>query len=148
VQTTHAECGAVLLFDTTDFKTPPVITISTGCPIAEPLSQLDRKAVVSRESQFVADFSVDDIPPAHEGVRSAIIVPVIDRGKTVGLIHVHSTKPNFFDQASLEVVQTLASHMATALENIQRNQEQLQRTELLRRRSETLAKITEVRYGL
>jgi len=148
VQTTHAECGAVLLFDTADLKNPPVVTISTGCPVAEPLSQLDQKAITSGESQFVSDTSVDNTAPVHEGVRSAIIVPILDRGKVAGLIHVHSTQPNFFDQASRELIQTLASHSAVALENIQRNQEQLQRTELLRRRSETLTKITEVSYGL
>ncbi len=81
-------------------------------------------------------------------MRSAIIVPIIDRERTAGLIQVHSSQPGFFDRSSLGILQTLASHTATALENIQRNQDQLQRTELLRRRSETLTKVTEVSYGL
>ena len=52
------------------------------------------------------------------------------------------------DQASLEVIQTLASQAAVALGNIQRYQEQRQRTELLRRRAETLTKLTEVSHVL
>jgi hypothetical protein len=88
-----------------------------------------------------------DETPIH-GVRSALIVPILRQGKTAGLIHLHSSRPGFFDQASLEVTQTLASQAAVALGNVQRYQEQRQRTELLRRRAETLTKFSEVSHVL
>ena len=77
-----------------------------------------------------------------------LIVPIINQGKTAGLIHLHSGRPGFFDQASLEVTQTLASQAAVALGNVQRYQEQRQRTEVLRRRAETLTKLTETSFVL
>jgi transcriptional regulator with GAF, ATPase, and Fis domain len=82
--------------------------------------------------------------PIHEGARSALIVPVLSQGKTAGLIHLHSGRSGFFDQASLEVIQTLAAQAGVALSNVQRYQEQRLRAELLRRRAETLTKLTEV----
>ncbi|HXQ37490.1 MAG TPA: GAF domain-containing protein, partial [Anaerolineales bacterium] len=86
--------------------------------------------------------------PIHTGVSSALIVPIISQGKTAGLIHLHSNQTGFFDQTSLDVAQTLASHAAVALGNVQRYQEQRQRSELLRRRADTLTKLTEVSYAL
>ena len=73
--------------------------------------------------------------PIHDGVRSALVVPIISQGKTAGLIHLHSNQARFFDQTSLDIAETLASHAAVALGNVQRFQEQRQRSELLRRRS-------------
>ncbi|HJS17435.1 MAG TPA: GAF domain-containing protein [Anaerolineales bacterium] len=148
VRTTHADCGAILLFDTDASSQPPPVTQSTGCSLPKPLSQLDQKVIASGEAQLVSDTSVGDNAPVHDGVRSAMVVPILARGKTAGLIHMHSAQPDFFDQDSLEVVQTLASHTAVALGNVQRHQEQRQRSELLRRRAETLTKVTEVSYGL
>ncbi|MEO8356666.1 MAG: GAF domain-containing protein [Chloroflexota bacterium] len=148
MRTTHAECGAILLFDVNDPSFPPPIILSLGCALPETFSPLDQKAIASGDPQLVSDYSADGNTPHHEGVRSALIVPIIAQGKTAGLIHLHSAQTGFFDQASLEVTQTLASHAAVALGNVQRYQEQRQRSELLRRRAETLTKLTEVTYVL
>jgi len=148
LRTTHAECGVILLFDITASSFPPPVTLSLGCPLPETFSALDQKAISTGDAQLVSDYSTGDDTPLHEGVRSALIVPIIAQGKTAGLIHLHSTRPGFFDQSSLEVTQTLASHAAVALGNVQRYQEQRQGSELLRRRAETLTKLTEITYVL
>src|SRR6266498_656310 len=148
LRTTRAECGAILLFDTNGFSNPPLVTLSLGCSLPETFSPLDQKVIETGDPQLVTDYSISDDAPVHEGVRSALIVPIISQGKTAGLIHLHSERPGFFDQASFEVAQTLASQTAVALGNVQRYQEQSQRTELLRRRAETLTKLTEVSYVL
>ncbi|MGZ9234001.1 MAG: GAF domain-containing protein [Anaerolineales bacterium] len=144
LRTTRGECGAILLFDTTSASTPPPITLTLGCPLPETFSPLDLDVIKTGDPQLIADYSLIDEVPLHEGVRSALIVPIISQGKIAGLIHLHSGRPGFFDQASLEVTQTLASQAAVALSNVQRYQEQRQRTELLRRRAETLTKLTEI----
>ncbi|MGZ9221858.1 MAG: GAF domain-containing protein, partial [Anaerolineales bacterium] len=141
---TRGECGAILLFDTTSASTPPPITLTLGCPLPETFSPLDLDVIKTGDPQLIADYSLIDEVPLHEGVRSALIVPIISQGKIAGLIHLHSGRPGFFDQASLEVTQALASQAAVALSNVQRYQEQRQRTELLRRRAETLTKLTEI----
>jgi GAF domain-containing protein/nitrogen-specific signal transduction histidine kinase len=148
LRTTRAECGAILLFNMTVSSNPPPVILSLGCPLPEAFSLLDQKVIETGEPQLVVDYSLNDETPVHEGVRSALIVPIINQGKTAGLIHLHSGRPGFFDQASLEVTQTLASQAAVALGNVQRYQEQRQRTEVLRRRAETLTKLTETSFVL
>jgi len=147
LRTTRAECGSILLFNTTVSSNPPVI-LSLGCHLPEVYSPLDQKVIETGEPQLIVDYSLNDETPVHEGVRSALIVPIINQGKTAGLIHLHSGRPGFFDRASLEVTQTLASQAAVALGNVQRYQEQRQRTEVLRRRAETLTKLTEKSFVL
>ncbi len=154
LRTTRAECGTILLFDTTASAdpaaraasdgAPPPLILSLGCPHPESFSALDQRAIESGYPELVADYSLTDEEPIHAGVRSAIVVPITTQGKTAGLIHLHSGRVGFFDQASLEVIQTLASQTAVALSNVQRYQEQRHRAELLRRRAETLTKLTEV----
>ncbi len=148
LRTTRAECGSILLFDTNVSSNPPPVTRSLGCTLPVFFSPIDEKVITSGNSQLVHDYAANDHSPVHEGVRSALIVPIINRGKTAGLIHLHSSHVGFFDQASLEVTETLASQAAVALNNVHRYQEQRQRSELLRRRSETLTKLTEVSYVL
>jgi GAF domain-containing protein/nitrogen-specific signal transduction histidine kinase len=148
LRTTGAECGAILLFNTTVSANPPPVILSLGCTLPETFSPLDQKVIETGEPQLIMDYSLDDETPVHEGVRSALIVPILNGGKTAGLIHLHSERPGFFDQSSLEVTQTLASQAAVALGNVQRFQEQRQRTEILRRRAETLTKLTETSFVL
>jgi len=148
LRTTRAECGAILLFNTTVSSSPPPVILSLGCPLPEAFSAFDQKVIETGEPQLIVDYSLNDETPVHEGVRSALIVPIINQGKTAGLLHLHSGRPGFFDQASLEVTQTLASQAGVALGNVQRYQEQRQRTEVLRRRAETLTKLTESSFVL
>ena len=82
--------------------------------------------------------------PAHEGIRSALIVPIAYQGQVAGLIHLHSRESGRFQETEREIVEALAVQAAIALGNAQRYHEQLQRTELLNRRVETLSKLFEV----
>lgn len=144
LRTTRAECGTILLFDTTASSDPPPVILALGCPYPESVSALDQKAIRTGYPELIPDYSLTDETPIHEGARSALVVPITSQGKTAGLIHLHSGRVGFFDQASLEVIQTLASQTGVALGNVQRYQEQRQRAELLRRRAETLTKLAEV----
>lgn len=148
LRTTRAECGTILLFDANASSYPSPVTDTLGCSLPETFSSLERQAIVSGEPQLVADYEGTDQPPVHEGVRSTMIVPIVNQGKTIGLIHLHSTRVGFFDKESLEVIQTLAAQAAVALINARRYQEQSQQLRLLRRRAETLTKLTEVNLVL
>lgn len=148
LRTTRAECGAIVLFDTTASSNAPTVTTSLGCELPDGLTPLDRHVIESGTAQLVADVSAQSDVTIHAGVCSALIVPILVQGTTAGLIHLHSSRAGFFDTSALEVTETLASQVAVALVNIQRFQEQRQRSELLRRRAETLSKLTEVSYGL
>ncbi len=145
LRTTRAQCGTILLFDVDASASPPPVAFSLGCPLPETFSPLEQQVIASGRSQLVIDPAQT---PAHEGVQSTMIVPIIHQGRTAGLIHLHSGQAGFFDRASLEVTETLAAQTAVALGNVQRYQEQRQRAELLRRRAETLTKLTETSAGL
>ncbi len=148
LQTTRAECGTVLLFDRNASSTPPPVTLSLGCSLPETFSPVELDVIATGNPQLMTDHSAAGYPPVHEGVRSVMIVPIMSQGKAAGLIHLHSERAGFFDQASLEVIQTLAAQASVALGNIERFQQQSQHAELLRRRADTLTKLTEVSYGL
>jgi GAF domain-containing protein/anti-sigma regulatory factor (Ser/Thr protein kinase) len=145
LRVTRAECGTILLFDMTASHSahPPPVSLSIGCDLPDAFPLLERNAIETGQPQLVLDYTENGKAPIHEGVVSALIVPIITQGKTVGLMHLHSSQPAFFDQASLEIAQTLASQAAVAVGNVQRFQEQDQRSELLRRRAETLTRLTE-----
>jgi GAF domain-containing protein len=83
LRTTRAECGAILLFNTTVSSNPPPVILALGCDLPETFSALDQKAIESGEAQLVIDYSMNDETPFHEGVRSALIVPIIAGGKTL-----------------------------------------------------------------
>ncbi|NJC95031.1 MAG: GAF domain-containing protein [Anaerolineae bacterium] len=143
LRTTQADCGTILLFDLNASSDPPPVSLSLGCPLPETFSSLELESINTGDPQLVTDITKSEEHPVHDKVRSVMIVPIINHGKTAGLIHLHSERNDHFDQASLDVIQTLAAQAAVAITNVQRYQEQTQRSQLLRRRAETLSKLTE-----
>lgn len=63
----------------------------------------------------------DSIPvqPIIEGEpsRSFLGVPIVSKGKALGVISLQSFEPDAFDEKDLELLTTLSSHIGTALEN-------------------------------
>ena len=49
---------------------------------------------------------------------SAMVIPIRDGSKVIGLLSIHSYKAKAYDQGSLETLQALADHCAGALERI------------------------------
>src|SRR6185436_12453171 len=142
LRATRAECGGILLFDTTASSNPLPVVHSIGCAVPEKFSPVEMEVILAGSPKVITDVTEGQNPP-HDGVRSSLLVPVLQQGKTIGLISLHSTHPSFFDEAALEVTQTLASQMAVAIGNAQRYQEQRQAAERLRRRAEALTKLSE-----
>ena len=144
LRTTHSDCGTILLFDMNASSDPLPVSLSIGCPFPEAYSAIEQQVIQSGEPQLVADImQVDTKPTTHDKIRSLMLVPIISQGRTAGLIHLHSEKPNSFDVSSFDVMQTLASQAAIAIGNIQRYQEQFQRSELLRRRTGVLSRLSD-----
>ena len=143
-----ADCGTIQLFQNGDQGTGPHATLSVGCATEKSLSALDQKVLETGQSLIVADFDISGGKAPHDDARSALVVPISYQGQVVGLINVHSTRPSFFDAAALEVVEVLAAQAAIAIHNAHQYQSERQRSELLRRRAETLSKLTYVSYAL
>ena len=147
LRVTRAECGTILLFEPDRSSNPSrrstarLISLSIGCSLPETFPLIERTAVETGEAQLVADYTENGrgADPCGCGFRADRSDPE-SGGKTVGLMHLHSSQPAFFDQSSLEIAQTLASQAAVAIGNVRQFQEQRQRNELLRRRADTLVK--------
>ncbi len=144
----QAGCGTILLLEAGSQAEGPVVKMAVGCPINNSLSPLDRKVIQSGQSLVVNDFDAGGGHAPHGDVRSALVVPILHQGNVVGLLNLHSNQPSFFDAESVEIMEVMAAQAAIAIYNAQQYQQERQRSELLRRRAEAFAKLTEVSQAL
>jgi PAS domain S-box-containing protein len=147
VRTTRADCGTLLLFDI-NAPSSYKVAFYLGDTPSSSLLPIEQKAIESGEAILVTDYSNSEYQPSHDGVRSALVVPIAYQQSKAGLIHLHSYVPERFDQTSVEIIQVLAIQAAIALGNAQRYQEQVQRNELLSRRAQILSKLLETTSAL
>lgn len=138
LRTTHAECGSIILFDAIDGSAPPRVARSIGRPLPEMLSSLEQTVIETGNPQIVSDYTENGETPIHDGVVSALIAPIVNQGKMIGLIHLHASQANAFDTAALDAMQTLGTQAAVAIRNAMKMQTQGEDAEILRRRAEAL----------
>ncbi|MGQ9832491.1 MAG: GAF domain-containing protein [Candidatus Villigracilaceae bacterium] len=141
---TYADCGTIILFKP-DGGENLIVDSSYGCPLTEKniLSTLETEVVHHGETVTISNLEDDGFAPPHEKVQSVLLSPIVYQGQTVGLIHLHSTRPNRFDEYDSEIIQMLTVQAAIAIGNARHLQEQLSGQELTRRRAETLVHVAE-----
>src|SRR5258706_1865364 len=144
----HASCASVILFEKDSSSSDPYISHAVGCEAVRELSSLERSVLQKGDPLVIGDFSQANNPPPHDGVRSAILAPIIFQTRTIGLISLHSTQANFFAPEVSEIVQTLVVQAGIALSNAQRYQSEKLGSEIMRRRADTLVRLTDVSYNL
>ena len=71
------------------------------------------------------------------GIRSELCVPLISRGRAIGILNIETSQPNAYSQKDEDLLTALASSAAIAFENARLFQEQTRRSNLI----ETLAEI-------
>lgn len=142
---TGAECGTVFLCDG---QAMDRVTLVAGEGAPRALSALEQKALSEAKPFLIADFSQADQPQPHEGVGSAMFIPIRHRDRTSGLVQLHASKAGFFSEELLETAQSLAVQAAIALENAARRQEQLQTLDALSRRSEVLTRLVQAAHAI
>lgn len=75
-------------------------------------------AVSSRQTVTVGDVRRDPrYIMVHPETRSEMAVPLIYKGKVLGVMDLEHTRPNFFTEDNVHAVSTLASQLAIAIEN-------------------------------
>ena len=149
LRTVQASCSNIILFEQNISE--PVdrkIQYFTGCESARDLTEMEQKVLVTGEPCIVTDFSMEDMIPPHHGARSAVIVPIPYHANIIGLLIFHSGITGFFKAEIVDLAQALAAQAGIALNNAQRYQAERQRNELMRRRADTLAGLTDVSYSL
>jgi GAF domain-containing protein/nitrogen-specific signal transduction histidine kinase len=148
VRVMHADCASIILLDQEFDPSDPHIQMTTGCNHPQKLTPAERAALKSGEPHLVSDYSQGNISSPHDGVLSAMIIPIKYQVDAIGLIVLHSTRPGFFKPESVEMGQMLAAQVGIALNNARRYQSEKQRSELVRRRAETLQHLGSVNHNL
>jgi len=142
LRTTRADCGSLLLFDMRRPSDQPLkVRYSVGDTPAEDISALELHALASGQSVIVTEMDDEEYAQPHFGVASALIVPVIYQQRPAGLIVLHASDKERFDDTALEISQSLASQAAVALGNAVQYEDQLQRSTLLKRQLDTLSNL-------
>jgi len=144
----RADCASIVLFEQNGNAAEPKVELFIGCESGGELSAIQRTALKNSEPQIVADFSQENKTIPHDGVRSAIVMPITYQTQAVGLINLHSGQPGFFTPDATDLVQTLAVQAGIALSNAQRFKIEKQQDELMRRRADTLVRLTDVSYSI
>lgn len=145
IKTSKADCGTLTLFDPDIVQEDGdvVSVLSLGCSQGDHLTDVELEVVRSGEPIWIEDAAEGEYPASHEGVRSALVAPIAYQEKTVGLFHLHSMKPNHFDDATVGVLQTLAIQAAIALDNAYRYEEKVNYAKQLERRAHTLSSLVD-----
>lgn len=144
----QAECVSIILLETTASQTEPVIQQITGCERKAFITSQELAVLKSGEPMIISDFLGEAILPPHENVRSAVILPIRFQNRILGLLTVHSTHASFFTTEASELLQLLATQAGIAINNANRYQIEKQHSELMRRRADTLVRLTDVTYNL
>lgn len=149
VQISRADCSSIILFEqNTGSQAEPVIQLSAGCERAKTVTSPEWSVLRSSEPLVISDYSREAILPPHEDAVSAVILPVMFQNRILGLLTVHSKRPEFFTSDTVELLQLLAVQAGIAINNANRYQTEKQHSELMRRRAETLVRLTDVSQNL
>jgi GAF domain-containing protein/nitrogen-specific signal transduction histidine kinase len=144
----RADCGSIMLFEQMENATEPKVESFVGCEPGSELSGIQQAALKSGELQVIADFSQENIPVPHGDVRSGVVMPITYQAQIIGLINLHSAQPGFFTADIVDLVQALAVQAGIALNNAQRYKNERFQGELMRRRADTLVKLTDISYNI
>ena len=144
LRTTGADCGTILLFEPSTVDTEPKIQFSLGCPIDENFKTLLTRISDTDEPLVINNFEHEDFVAPHDGVRSALFAPILQAGSLSGVIHLHSSQPDYFDDDKTELVQTLAVQASIALNAASQYQMERERSEAMRRRADTMSSLTDI----
>jgi PAS domain S-box-containing protein len=145
---TGASCGTVSLYE----PLMPGIELRTVMinfghhPGGHPLDII-QQALASGEPILISNFAADH-KDFHTGVRAALVAPLRYQDETVGVIELHATQPDVFDETSIEMVKNICVQAALAIANALRSVEQQSRVELFRRRADTLMQLFETSKNL
>src|SRR5215207_8799300 len=100
---------------------------------------------VAQHGQSIRSGEVSNDPrylPVIKNIRSELCVPLIARGKIIGVVNIETTKPHAYTDADENLLAALASSAAIALENAQLYEAELKRREQAELLREATAALT------
>jgi GAF domain-containing protein/nitrogen-specific signal transduction histidine kinase len=148
IRIAQADCSSIILLEQNGAPFEPNIQLFTGCERSDKLTSTERSVIKSGELLVISNYSHDAILSPHESAVSGVILPIMFQTRILGLMTVHSNRPGFFTAERVELLQMLAAQAGIAINNAYRYQIEKQHSELMRRRAETLVRLTDVNYNL
>ena len=137
-----ADCGSIVLFELSGAQlASPVLSTRIGDPVDENLEHFESAFLAQTSPLLINDFVDSGYPPAHEQARSAVVLPIRNKNRSLGLIHLHSRSPNQFNQESLEHLNSIATQTGIAIGNARRFQDQVRQNKLLQLGLDSMAKL-------
>ncbi len=121
IRTTAAHCGHLYLLPDGDSLPQRIVR---GCSLPQSPDPLEAEALASGKTRLIADLDQadDQDTPGHAGVRSALIVPLLHGAAPIGVLHLHSPRPNAFDAGLVSYAEALAALVALAVDDARRYQ--------------------------
>ena len=109
------------------------------------LADIERKAVLrGADPVVVANYDGTDMKSVVPLVQSAAAAAILYLDQVVGVIHVHHTEPNRFDERAAAFLMTLSTKASLGYQNWVRYTDQLEHGQRLRSRVEQLNRIFEL----
>ncbi|MBZ0278647.1 MAG: GAF domain-containing protein, partial [Anaerolineae bacterium] len=109
------------------------------------LSDIEREAILrGAEPVLVSDYLNNAMSAPDPVIRSGVAAAFLFEDEIVGVIHLHHTRPNNFDDRAAAFLMTLAAKASLGYGNYRRYREQIERSDRLRRRVEQLNSIFEL----
>lgn len=139
---TRADCGAISLLDThrlPDQK--PIVRFYVGDLSGAVFDEFEQRVMSSGEVVSVPDFDQETVARPHDGIQSELILPLNYHQQLLGTISLHANSANRFDPETVDVAQSLAAQAAVALGTAIQYEDQLRRSELLKRELEIISKL-------
>ncbi len=140
-----ADFGSVVLFDWDEMQSEIRPRMRFGAQVGDAAVILETAAARSGETLIIDDFErVPHYPSPIPGVRSALLSPIYFEGKITGVVSLYGRRPGALGSSAAEFVQALCSQATIAITNATRHAEQVERSEIIRRRAEQLTQIFEL----
>lgn len=138
----------VLLRPQHDWKNPdsPVMDRRIGdAEIMRELADIERDAVINgSDTVLVSNYESDDREALPHTAKSAVATAILYLDQIVGVIHVHHTESNRFDERASAFLMTLSTKATLGYQNWVRFTEQMEHGQRLRSRVEQLNRIFEL----
>ncbi|MBL8077859.1 MAG: GAF domain-containing protein [Anaerolineales bacterium] len=143
----HANSASIVVIEPGSDASAPVVLHSTGSSAPQMLSPLELLALQKNEMQVVGEFP-DGTPVPPPGLGCTLIIPITHQGEKIGLLTLNATQPNFFTTETAEFAEAFVIQAGISLSTAQRYQGEKQRAEIMRRRADTLVRLSDVSYNI
>ncbi|MAT42591.1 MAG: hypothetical protein CL609_09635 [Anaerolineaceae bacterium] len=146
IEMTHADSGGLILFEMgqePDDQEPAIHSV-LGDTVPAAFSAFELELIKEGQPVLINDTSEEKRVSFPNRIHSAILVPVNYKQKPAAFITLYHRNQNHFSQADLEIMQSLAAQAAVAFGNAWQYQDQIQRSEILKRELDTQEKFFQI----